>query len=233
MSAENTTRPTKSEASPAWQDPAHWRLWLTQGAIGAAVGLLLVTLVFVVEAAAGWLSVRGVAPAAAAVAALGVGLGRALVVGAIEEVIFRGLVLDYLRKPIGTPAALAVSSLAFAAVHAWNANVTVLAVVNLAVAGLLFGMAFLIGRGLALPIGLHAAWNFFEGSVYGFPVSGSPRDSLLLVDVSGPELATGGAFGPEAGLVGLGAMLVAGAVLWLGRGRVPLPPPDGARPATV
>ena len=96
---------------------------------------------------------------------------------------------------------------------------------------LMFGLAFLIGRGLALPIGLHAAWNFFEGSVYGFPVSGSTRDSLLAVEVRGPELATGGAFGPEGGLVGLAAMLLTALVLWLIRARVPTTP--ARRPAAA
>ena len=81
------------------------------------------------------------------------------------------------------------------------------------------------------PIGLHAAWNFFEGSVYGFPVSGSTRDSLLTVEARGPELATGGAFGPEGSLVGLAAMLLTALVLWLIRARVPTTP--ARRPAAA
>jgi len=231
LSADKTPRAAERGRTPAWQDPAVWRIWAAQGAIGAALGLLLVTTVFVVELAAGWLVITAVAPAPAATAAIVVGLGRALVVGAVEEAIFRGLVLDYLRGPIGTLGALVVSALAFGAFHLWNANVTALGVANLALAGVLFGLAFLVGRGLALPIGLHAAWNFFEGSVYGFPVSGSTRDSLLAVEVRGPELATGGAFGPEGGLVGLAAMLLTALVLWLIRERVPVAP--ARRPAAA
>jgi membrane protease YdiL (CAAX protease family) len=150
-----------------------------------------------------------------------VGAGRALVVAAIEETIFRELLLGYLRRPLGVPLALGLSSLAFAVLHAWNANATPLAVANLAVAGVLFGLGYLVGRGLALPIGLHAAWNWFEGSVFGFPVSGSTRDSVLTVAVGGAEWATGGAFGPEGGLVGLAAMLLTGLVLWGLRRHIP------------
>jgi hypothetical protein len=106
-------------------------------------------------------------------------------------------------------------------VHAFNAHATPLAVANLVVAGLLFALAFLVGRGLALPIGLHAAWNWFEGSVFGFPLSGSLRDRLLVLEDRGPALWTGGAFGPEGGLLGLAAMALVAAVLWGVRERLP------------
>ena len=212
--------------------------------IGAALGLLLVAAVFVAELAAGWLTVRGIG--ASALAALTVGLGRAVVVAILEETIFRGLLLGYLQRPLGSVGAAVASSVGFALVHAWNANVTPLAIANLAVAGALFAVAYLvargfavpfaaeeakarglgqlayaIGRGLPLPVALHAAWNFFEGSVFGFPVSGSPRDALLIVAVGGPELLTGGAFGPEGGLLGLAATVLVGLLLWAVRERVP------------
>jgi uncharacterized protein len=238
-----------SRARAAWREPAVWRGWVAQGIAGAALGLLLVGIVFVGQWAAGWLAVVGVAaPAVAATALLG-GAVRALLVAALEETIFRGLLLGFLQRPLGTPVAVGVSSLAFALVHAWNANATPLAVANLVVAGVLFALAYLVGRGpvpplsldqlslplgeltflvargLALPIGLHAAWNWFEGSVFGFPVSGSARESLLAVAVGGPEWATGGAFGPEGGLVGLGAVVLTGLVLWALRRRLAPPLP--------
>src|SRR5262245_7870612 len=234
---------------PGWRAPGAWRAWAVQAALGVARGFLRGGGVFLVEWAAGWLLVLAVAPPGAAIAALLVGAARALGVAALEETIFRGVLLGYLQRPSGTPAAVAVSALAFALVHAWNANATPLALVNLTVAGGLFGLAYLvargptptfaageaaarglpglayaIARGLALPIALHAAWNFFEGSVFGFPVSGSTRPSLLFVDVAGAELVTGGAFGPEGGLLGLGATLLTALVLWLVRGWVPRAP---------
>ncbi|RLG70853.1 MAG: hypothetical protein DRO23_12780 [Thermoprotei archaeon] len=54
-----------------------------------------------------------------------------------------------------------------------------------------------------LPIGLHFAWNYFEGFVYGFPVSGREIEGLLLTKVKGPAWLTGGTFGPEGSFIGL------------------------------
>ncbi|HLH23727.1 MAG TPA: CPBP family glutamic-type intramembrane protease [Chloroflexota bacterium] len=232
------------ERADGWPAAAAWQAWAAQVGIGAVLGLLLVGGVFVIELAAGWLIVRGVA--AGALIALAVGLGRAIAVAVVEEAVFRGALLGYLQRPLGSAGAAAVSSVAFALAHAWNTNATPLAIANLVVAGVLFALACLVargsavsfaaeeakargigqlayalGRGLPLPVGIHAAWNFFEGSAFGLPVSGSPRDSLLAVSVSGPDLLTGGAFGPEGGLLGLGATIVVGLMLWAVRGRVP------------
>jgi membrane protease YdiL (CAAX protease family) len=232
------------QRADVWWEPATWRTWVLQLGIGVGLGLLLVGTVFVAELAAGWLTVRGVGTGA--LAALTLGLGRAVGVALVEETIFRGALLSYLQRPLGNGGAVAASSAAFALVHAWNANATPLAIANLVGAGALFGLAYLIargfdvpfaaeeakarglgqvayaiGRGLPLPVGLHAAWNFFEGSIFGFPVSGSARDSLLDVSVGGPDVWTGGAFGPEGGILGLAAMLLVGVVLWAGRDRVP------------
>jgi hypothetical protein len=83
-------------------------------------------------------------------------------------------------------------------------------------AGILLALPYVLTGELAISIGLHLAWNFFQGTVYGFPVSGSqPSRRLLILEQSGPELWTGGAFGPEGGLLGIVATLV-GCVLVLG-----------------
>src|SRR3954453_9425482 len=109
-----------TEPAAAWTDRAAWHAWSVQLGLGAALGLLLVGLVFVTELAAGWLVVSSAG--AGAVAALTVGLGRALVVALMEETIFRGALLGYLQRPLGTAGAVAASSVIFALVHAWNAN---------------------------------------------------------------------------------------------------------------
>lgn len=252
-------RPAPPGAPPApWQDRACWRVWAIQAALGFALGFVLVGATFVVMLAAGWVTIRGVAPPDLLLAALVVGLGRAVLVAVVEETIFRGALLAYTQGPLGTAGAVAISSVAFALVHAWNANATPLAIGNLLVAGALFALAYLVGRGIAvpfaaeeraarglpalayvvgrglpLPVGLHASWNFFEGSVFGFPVSGSTRDSALSIAIAGPEVATGGAFGPEGGVVGLGAVALTWLVLWALRRRVPLCPPLTAGPGTA
>jgi uncharacterized protein len=64
------------------------------------------------------------------------------------------------------------------------------------------GLAYVLTGELAIPIGIHITWNLFEGTVYGFAVSGSaPEASLIHLEQGGPKLWTGGPFGPEAGLL--------------------------------
>jgi uncharacterized protein len=76
----------------------------------------------------------------------------------------------------------------------------------------------LTGR-LGLPIGIHITWNFFQGNVFGFPVSGNvfQAATFLAINQTGPRLWTGGAFGPEAGLIGLIAISLGSVltVIWV------------------
>ena len=126
------------------------------------------------------------------------------------------LSLPRLGQALGTPIAVALSSLLFGAVHAFNPNATVLGIANIVVVGVLLACAYLVTRSLWLPVGLHIGWNLVEIQVLGFPGSGHTEPSLLRSITSGPDLMTGGAFGPEGGLVALGAALVGIAVLLIG-----------------
>src|SRR5690606_1226281 len=79
----------------------------------------------------------------------------------------------------------------------------------IALAGIMLAVGLLWTGELALPIGLHLSWNFCQGSVFGSPVSGNdagPR--MIAVQQLGDPVITGGEFGPEAGLIGVGAMAI-------------------------
>ena len=124
-----------------------------------------------------------------------------LVVAVGEEVLFRGIVFRMLDQQWGTAAALIVSALIFGFVHITNSNATVWSSVAIAVeAGLLLGAAYKWSGNLWLPIGIHWSWNFFQGPIFGFAVSGNGTQSLIKPVIEGSDWLTGGSFGAEASI---------------------------------
>lgn len=122
-----------------------------------------------------------------------------LIVGVGEEVLFRGIVFRMLDERWGTLAALVLSSLLFGFIHITNDNATVWSSIAITIeAGLLLGAAYKWSGSLWLPIGIHWAWNFFQGPVFGFAVSGNETCSLISPVIEGPVWMTGGDFGAEA-----------------------------------
>ena len=122
-----------------------------------------------------------------------------LVVAVGEEVLFRGIVFRMIDDRWGTWVALVVSALIFGFVHITNDNATVWSSVAIAVeAGLLLGAAYKWSGTLWVPIGIHWAWNYFQGPVFGFAVSGNETSSLIRPVIDGPIWLTGGEFGAEA-----------------------------------
>jgi len=119
-------------------------------------------------------------------------------VAMIEEILFRGVLFRLPERSFGSWTALGVSGVIFALAHVPNENVTLLAVANTAIAGLLFAAAYLATRRLWLPIGMHFAWNFVSDGLFSLPTSGHPARGLLQGALTGPEWLTGGAYGLEA-----------------------------------
>jgi hypothetical protein len=94
--------------------------------------------------------------------------------------------------------------LIFSLVHALNPSFTILGGLFLFIHGLLYTVAYLKTRSLWTPIGLHMTWNLAQGPIAGMKVSGtSTSSSLLLTQVNGPDVATGGSFGVEGGIVAI------------------------------
>jgi uncharacterized protein len=131
-----------------------------------------------------------------------------------EEVVFRGIIFRLIEEWAGTWIALLVSALFFGVAHLLSPNASWWAAASTAIeAGLLLGLAFVVTRNLWLVVGIHWAWNFFQGRVFGTSVSGtSAKESLLTATITGPEVLTGGRFGPEAGLPAIAFCLIAAAL---------------------
>lgn len=127
-----------------------------------------------------------------------------LLVAVFEEGMCRGFLLGRMMDAgINKFVALAVSSALFSALHLGNPGITVLAFVNLWLAGVLLGSAYIYTRNLWFAIALHWFWNWIQGPVLGFEVSGmAPEGSLLTLDAPREAvLLNGGAFGFEGSLV--------------------------------
>ncbi len=208
------------------------RDWWIDFAFGLVLGAVLMLLIFLVELAAGWVTVTGTLvtrqPQAGFLSAILLPLVIFLAVGFYEELFSRGYQLQNLAegltwKVIGPRAAIVIatllSSAVFGILHARNPNASARSTLNIAFAGIFLGMGYLLTGELAIPIALHITWNFFQGNVFGFPVSGADFRSATFIGIKqgGPNLWTGGAFGPEAGLLGLGAMVLGTVltILWV------------------
>ncbi len=131
------------------------------------------------------------------------GLLLAVLAGVLEELLFRGLLFRLSSKILGTWGAMLVTSALFGAAHAANPGATVSSSLAIALeAGILLGAAYAATGRLWVPIGLHIGWNFTEGSLFGMTLSGNAMGAgLIRGSLNGPQILTGGEFGPEASIV--------------------------------
>jgi CAAX protease family protein len=187
---------------------------VVQFGAGLALGAALMGAIFAIEVSLGWLRVAGVVTFPHGLAHAVLWFGALLPAAAAEEVMLRGYTFQALKEQWGGEAATILTALVFAALHNLNPHAGWPSFEGIFVSGILFGTAVLASGRLWLPIGLHVAWNLFEGPVLGFPVSGIPFPSDVTPLVTGPPLWTGGDFGPEAGLLGILAS-AAGALILL------------------
>lgn len=195
----------------------HW--WSLGDLVGGAmIALVAMTGIFLVELLLGSIRIVGFSWD---LLALGRTAGWFIYGAFFEEFIFRSLflsglvaaftLLTYLLARLNVHTftgftkwpAILLSAALFGLVHLSNENASMVSVFGNALGGLMYGIAFLGGRNIWLPVGLHFGWNFFQGALFGFPVSGTVHPSVIVQEAVGAELITGGAYGPEAGLVGM------------------------------
>ncbi len=199
--------------------------WWIDFLFGIGLGIILMTIIFFIEYAAGWIKITDVFHYRSTdqniIVPLIVVLLVFISVGIQEEITTRGYLLRNLSeglnfKWLGPNAAIIIawlfSSALFGYYHLNNPNATLVSTINIAIVGAFFGLAYIMTGELAIPIGVHISWNFFQGNVFGFPVSGLkiPADVVTFIKVEqlGPETWTGNAFGPEGGLIGTIAIIL-------------------------
>ncbi|BFT71274.1 lysostaphin resistance A-like protein [Paenibacillus sp. P36] len=131
-----------------------------------------------------------------------------------EELFARGYLQGLVKERFGGAAAITISTLVFAFLHSFNPGMwnTPMPLLNLILAGLLFGLSRELSKGLWMPIGMHLSWNFIQGCIFGFQVSGTPMPSIFKVQDQGSALLSGGSFGAEGSLVTM-IILVVGILL--------------------
>ncbi|MFC1996511.1 lysostaphin resistance A-like protein [Chloroflexota bacterium] len=198
--------------------------------IGIMIPMFMMGLIYLILWTAGWLDFQGFAWGEDSFGTIIYELVAAFIifvfVGWNEELLSRGYHLQTLESGLNTIWAVLLSSAVFGVLHLANPNAD--SVLNVAIgiflAGVFLAFGFLRTRQLWLPIGLHIGWNFFEGIIFGFPVSGLETYRLTLITIRGPKLWTGGAFGPEAGLVLIPALVLGFVLVYLyTRGRLEMP----------
>jgi len=191
---------------------------------GIGIASLQMGFIFALMLGLGWLTFEGFAwdfdPISLVVKNVLLFFVIFIFVGWNEELLSRGYHLQTIASGINLTWGVIISSAVFGLLHLGNPGATWISTTGIFFAGLFLAYGYVRTKQLWLSIGLHIGWNFFEGVVFGFPVSGLDIYALTRIKVTGPELWTGGAFGPEAGLIVLPSLLVgAGLIYWFTKNR--------------
>ena len=133
-----------------------------------------------------------------------------LLQGGTEEVATRGWLLTRIAARTNLPLAIVISSSLFGILHMGNAGVTFLSVLNIILDGVLAGLLFIYTDSIWLVVAQHGTWNYVQGNLLGFQVSGTGADASIFSFTmgDGPVWLTGGAFGAEGSIITTLVLLV-------------------------
>ena len=126
-----------------------------------------------------------------------------------EEIYCRGWALTYFAKRHSILFAIFASNIVFILPHLGNSGFDIMSIVNIFIIGILFAVIFLKYDNIWICGGIHTAWNFLLGPVFGLNVSGEAAHSLLKFSAISPNIFNGGTFGPESSLIVTFVVIVA------------------------
>ncbi|WP_243122176.1 CPBP family intramembrane glutamic endopeptidase [Clostridium thermarum] len=142
------------------------------------------------------------------------GLILFIFVGINEEMFARGYCMTVLKQTGNKYVVVIVSSLIFSAMHSLNPGMSLFSYINLFLFGLLTAYMTLKSQNLWLAIGYHITWNYFQGNICGFLVSGQTTSSMYSLEIGSNSLINGGQFGPEGGIIVTFIILLNFLYLW-------------------
>lgn len=196
--------------------------WRKDFLAGCLIAAGAITTIFAIQWSVGWIKITDYGWNVDTETPFGVGITSfflaMLMVGFHEELFSRGYQLLNITEGMKFPAmglhgalmvAILLTSSLFGFMHFFNPNASLISTFNIILAGIILAVPYVLTGSLGLSVGLHFSWNFVMAGVLGFPVSGKEIEvTVLQTEQSGGEFWTGGAFGPEAGLLGLFAMAI-------------------------
>jgi membrane protease YdiL (CAAX protease family) len=193
--------------------------WISHVAIGCAVGAVAFLIALIAAMIGGGIHIGSNTTSSGGdiVATLASTFVIFAVGAASEETLFRGYLLQTFLRSGYTGFAVAMTAFVFASAHNANPDANGLSWLNTLLAGVWFSAAYLKTRDLWFPFGIHLAWNWLQGPVFGISVSGISgfaADPLFRATDNGPAWLTGGSYGIEGGLACTLALLISTAMIW-------------------
>lgn len=187
--------------------------WLKKYLLGFFIGLVMMSIIVLILLSFGYITIEKnpIQPVGvSAISSILVILFGWIIQGATEEIVTRGWLLNVLSNKYNIGVGLLISSTLFGLMHLSNPNVNYIAVINIILVGLFYGFYVIKTNDLWAVCGMHTAWNFAQGNLFGFEVSGIDVSVGSLIDLNlvGNDFVTGGIFGPEAGIVATFILLV-------------------------
>jgi membrane protease YdiL (CAAX protease family) len=187
---------------------------------GALIGLLMFSAAIGLSAVLGYVAFETDQSQPQGVAAFGgvllVLLGW-VVQGAAEEAITRGWLLPVIGARYKPLLGIALSAVIFTLFHSLNPNLGLIALLNLFLFGIFAALYALYEGGLWGIFSIHTVWNWAQGNLFGFEVSGLPSAGGTLFNLMevGPDIITGGRFGPEGGLAVTAVLIIGCITVWM------------------
>ncbi len=205
------------------------KTWWKEFGVGCIAAAIAMVIIFGVQWSMGDIEITGFAWQRVSstfwlIPAVGY-LIKMLSVGFYEELKFRSYLIPNMKEGFtfgrispeqASLLAVLFSSALFGIAHVFNPNATTFSTINIVLAGFMLAFPYLVTGRLAYSVGIHFSWNYVQGGVFGFKVSGTENFySLLVLQQGGNPIWTGGRFGPEGGVIGLvGITLVTIIIYW-------------------